>query len=48
MKSTTGLDLKNISAGGQPPESRLNDAAEVQDMVDRVRYPRESLENADS
>ena len=36
MRTTTGLDLANISKGGKAPDSRLNDAREVQDMVKQI------------
>jgi hypothetical protein len=35
-KPNTELNLENLSEGGQPPESRLNDAAEVATLVQRL------------
>lgn len=34
--STTGLELQNISKGGQIPESRLNSALDVQGLVKQI------------
>ena len=35
-KPNTELNLENLSDGGQPPESRLNDASEVATLVQRL------------